>query len=156
MECEFEKIMASKINEAKECMTYDKLKKCEVAVNTAKSVININGFRSEQEINSIPISATQIKMVLTLGKIFKQEVTEDIAKERIIMSVDDLKKENLSEETISTEWLNSAETMTGVTAWICWKIAIEFAQLYREESAQYSGEESLSTVFFKALMGEDK
>ena len=62
----------TKRQEAKELMTKDQIRKCNVAIHTAAIASGVIGWLPIVVVDAVPITAAQVTMVIALGKLIWQ------------------------------------------------------------------------------------
>lgn len=127
----YKKIISDKKNEAGTLMTSEQLKKCTVAIHTAAVAAGAGGVVPIPVMDSIPISVVQVTMVIALGKVFDQKITESAAKGVIGAAASTLVGRSLVKLIPVAGWIASAAVAAGVTEAIGWSIAVDFAKTSR-------------------------
>lgn len=142
MASEYKKIISDKKNEAVIVMTNKQFRECNIAIHTAAVAAGAGGVMPIPVMDSIPISAAQITMVIALGKIFDQKITESAAKGIIGAAASTLIGRSLVKLIPIAGWIASAAVAAGVTEAIGWSIAVDFAKMsQRTENTEKSEEE---------------
>ena len=114
--------------EATRIMNTSQFKKCSLAIHTASGISGAAGFVPISVADAIPISAAQITMVVTLGKVFNQKITESAAKGLIGAAASTFVGRSLVKLIPVVGWGVSAAVAAGVTEAIGWTIAVDFAK----------------------------
>lgn len=139
MASEYKKIISDKKNEAVIVMTNKQFRECNIAIHTAAVAAGAGGVMPIPVMDSIPISAAQITMVVALGKIFDQKITESAAKGIIGAAASTLIGRRLVKLIPIAGWIASAAVAAGVTEAIGWSIAVDFAKMsQRTENTEKS------------------
>ena len=125
---EYKKVIKDKKAEAKRLMTDDQVIKCNVAIHTASVAAATEAFIPLPGVDAIPITATQVTMVLALGKIFDQKVSDSVAKGIIGAAASTFVGRSLVKLIPIAGWAVSATVAAGVTEAIGWSIAVDFAK----------------------------
>lgn len=129
----YKDIINDKKREAGHLMTEDQVVKCNAAIHTAAVASGAAGFIPVPVADAVPISAAQITMVIALGKIFDQKLTESAAKGAIGAAAATFVGRNLVKLVPVAGWVASAAVAAGVTEAIGWTIAVDFAKSDRKE-----------------------
>ena len=130
---DYKKIIKDKRLEAGKLMTEDQIVKCNVAIHTAAVAAGASGVIPIPVADAIPMSATQITMVVALGKIFGQKITDSAAKGLLSAAASTLVGRELFKLIPIIGWITSAGIAAGVTEAIGWTLAVDFAKTYRIE-----------------------
>ncbi len=133
MEKDYKKVLNDKRLEAGKLMTEDQLKKANAAIHTASIASGAAGAIPIPVADAIPITAAQITMVVTLGKIFNQELTDSAAKGIIGALASTFVGRNAIKIIPVAGWVVSAAVAAGITEAIGWTIAVDFAKNSRKE-----------------------
>lgn len=133
MSKDYKKTISDKRLEAGKLMTSDQVTKCNAAIHTASVAAGAAGAIPIPVADAIPISGAQVTMVLALGKIFGQKVTESAAKGLIGAAASTLVGRSLVKFIPVVGWGISAAVAAGVTEAIGWSIAVDFAKAARKE-----------------------
>lgn len=143
MTSDYAETSTQKKEDAKKLMSKDQFTKCSVAIHTASAVSAAAGFLPIPVADALPISAAQITMVMTLGKIFHQEITKTVAESLIGAVAGTFVGRNLVKFIPGVGWAISVSVAAGVTEAIGWTIAVDFAHKYKssKESEIGSGSE---------------
>ncbi len=128
---DYRKVFKDKKTEAKEIMTQEQYNKCNFIIHreavdegseTAKAALSLI------YVSDVPISATQIKMVILLGKVFKQKNTKLSAQAYIESVLTTIWGRSLAELDPLGSIVRSVAFAAGVTEAIGWRIAVEFVK----------------------------
>lgn len=130
---DYKKIIADKRLEAGNLMTKDQMTKANVAIHTAAVASGALGAIPIPVADALPISAAQVTMVIALGKIFDQSITEGAAKGLIGAAASTFVGRNLVKLIPIAGWVISAAVAAGVTEAIGWIVAVDFAKQARKE-----------------------
>lgn len=130
---DYKKIISDKKLEAGNLMTSEQLKKCNVAIHAAAVASGAAGGIPIPVADAIPISVAQVTMVIALGKIFDQTLTEGAAKGLIGAAASTLVGRSLVKFIPIVGWGISAAVAAGVTEAIGWICATDFAKQARAE-----------------------
>lgn len=130
---DYKKIIADKKLEAGQLMTQEQITKCNIAIHTASAASAAAGIIPIPVADAVPISAAQITMVIALGKVFDQSLTEGAAKGIIGAAASTFVGRNLVKLIPIAGWVVSAAVAAGVTEAIGWTVAIDFAKQARKE-----------------------
>jgi len=130
---DYKRILKDKKLEAGDLMSEEHYKKCSVAIHTASAASAAVGFIPIPMVDAIPISAAQVTMVIALGKIFNQELTETAAKGLIGAAASTFVGRNLVKFIPIVGWIVSSGVAAVITEIIGWTAAIDFAKSYRAE-----------------------
>lgn len=130
---DYKKIIADKKLEAGQLMTQEQITKCNIAIHTASAANAAAGIIPIPVADAVPISAAQITMVIALGKVFDQSLTEGAAKGIIGAAASTFVGRNLVKLIPIAGWVVSAAVAAGVTEAIGWTVAIDFAKQARKE-----------------------
>lgn len=131
MESNYKKIMFDKKKEAGGLMTSKQLQDCNIAIHTAAVAAGASGAVPIPVMDAIPISAAQVTMVIALGKIFDQKLTESAAKGIVSAMVSTLVGRSLVKLIPIAGWIASATVAAGVTEAIGWSVAVDLAKKAR-------------------------
>lgn len=124
---DYKKVISSKKAEAKGLMTDDQVVKCNVAIHTASVAAGAEAFIPIPGVDAVPITATQITMIIALGKIFDQKISESAAKAVIGAAASTFVGRSLVKLIPVAGWAASAAVAAGVTEAIGWTAAVDFA-----------------------------
>ena len=130
---DYKKTIRGKRLEAGKLMTQKQIGLCNGAIHTASVAAAAAGFVPIPAADAVPISAAQITMVIALGKIFDQKITESAAKGAIAAAAATFVGRNLVKLIPFVGWGISAAVAAGVTEAIGWTIAVDLAMKYRTE-----------------------
>ena len=129
----YKDVIKNKRLEAGKLMTEDQLVKCNLAIHSAATASGAAGAIPIPVADAVPITAAQVAMVLALGKIFEQEITESVAKGLIGAAASTFVGRNLIKLIPVAGWVASAAVAAGVTEAIGWTVAVDFANNARRE-----------------------
>lgn len=124
---DYKNVISSKKAEAKRLMTDDQVVKCNVAIHTASAAAGAEAFIPIPGVDAVPITATQITMIIALGKVFDQKITESAAKAVIGAAASTFVGRSLVKLIPIAGWAASAAVAAGVTEAIGWTAAVDFA-----------------------------
>ena len=152
---DYKNVISSKKAEAKKLMTDDQVVKCNVAIHTASAAAGAEAFIPIPGVDAVPITATQITMIIALGKIFDQKVSESAAKAVIGAAASTFVGRSLVKLIPIAGWAASAAVAAGVTEAIGWTAAVDFAnqaskikqaaeETYYDSSTEETMEESFT------------
>lgn len=128
---EYKKVISDKKKEAGALMTSKQFTECNIAIHTAAVAAGAGGVVPIPVMDSIPISAAQITMVIALGKVFHQKITESVAKGVLGAAASTLVGRSVVKLIPVAGWIASAAVAAGVTEAIGWSIAVDFAKMSR-------------------------
>lgn len=129
----YKEVIKNKRLEAGKLMREDQLVKCNLAIHSAATASGAAGAIPIPVADAVPITAAQVAMVLALGNIFEQEITESVAKGLIGAAASTFVGRNLIKLIPVAGWVASAAVAAGVTEAIGWTIAVDFANNARRE-----------------------
>lgn len=124
---DYKNVISSKKAEAKKLMTEDQVVKCNVAIHIASAAAGAEAFIPIPGADAVPITATQITMIIALGKVFDQKVSESAAKAVIGAAASTFVGRSLVKLIPFAGWVASAAVAAGVTEAIGWTAAVDFA-----------------------------
>ena len=101
--------------EAGKLMTEEQIAKCNGVIHTAALAAGGAGFIPIPVADAVPISAAQVAMVVGLGKIFGQAITDSAAKGLIGAAASTLVGRSLVKLIPIVGWAASAAVAAGVT-----------------------------------------
>lgn len=125
---EWKTVIAEKKSEADKWMTCKQLTDCNLAIHTASVAAAASGAIPLPGVDAVPISAAQITMVIALGKVFGQKLTESAAKGIIGATASTFLGRNLVKMIPVAGWIVSAAVAAGITEAIGWTIAVDLAK----------------------------
>lgn len=159
---DYKNVISSKKAEAKKLMTDDQVVKCNVAIHTASAAAGAEAFIPIPGVDAVPITATQITMIIALGKVFDQKVSESAAKAVIGAAASTFVGRSLVKLIPIAGWAASAAVAAGVTEAIGWTAAVDFAnqaskikQASEETYSDSSTEEAMDESFTDGEDSED-
>ena len=130
---DYKKIIEAKRLEAGKLMTKDQILKCNVAIHTATIAAGASGAIPIPVADAVPMSAAQITMVIALGAIFNQKISESTAKGLLGAAASTFAGREIIKLIPIAGWIASAATAAAVTEVIGWTIAVDFAKDFRQE-----------------------
>lgn len=133
MGMDYKKMIKNSRLEAGMLMSEEQIAACNVAIHTAAVASGGAGFIPIPVADAVPISMAQIAMVVALGKIFDQEISESAAKGIVGAAAATFVGRNLIKLIPIAGWIASAGVAAGVTEAIGWAVAVDFAKGFRKE-----------------------
>lgn len=133
MSKDFKQVIKNKRLEAGKLMTEKQIAQCNTVIHAAAVAAAISGWIPIPVADAIPISAAQVTMVTSLGKIFGQKVTSAAAKGAIAAAAATFVGRNLVKFIPIAGWIVSAGVAASITEAIGWTIAVDMAKSYRQE-----------------------
>lgn len=130
---DYKATLKKKKAEADKLMTKKQFTECNVAIHTASVAAAAGGGIPIPVMDAIPITTAQISMVLALGKIFEQKVSEASAKGIVAAAASTFVGRNLVKLIPIVGWGVSAAVAAGVTEAIGWTVAVDFANSYKKD-----------------------
>lgn len=124
---DYKNVISRKKAEAKKLMTEDQVVKCNVAIHSASVAAGAEAFIPIPGVDAVPITATQITMIIALGKVFDQKISESAAKAVIGAAASTFVGRSLVKLIPFAGWAASAAVAAGVTEAIGWTAAVDFA-----------------------------
>lgn len=131
MKMNYKKAIKDKRLEAGKLMTEKQIAQCNAAIHTASVAAGAAGGFPIPIADAIPISAAQVTMVVSLGKIFDQGISSAAAKGAIAAAAATFVGRSLIKFIPFVGWFVSAAVAAGVTEVIGWTIAVDLAKKYR-------------------------
>ena len=120
-------VTKEKKEEAQKFMTSEQIESCSIAIHSASVAAASEAIIPIPVVKTMPITETQISMVIELGKIFNEKITENEAKDLLEAStptaIEKTMKNLISVETLTM----SAAVAGGITEALGWAIAVELA-----------------------------
>ena len=150
MSKEYKKVLKNKRLEAGKLMTEKQIGLCNASIHTATIAAGISGAIPIPIADAIPISASQVAMVISLGKIFDQEISSSAAKGAIAAAASTFVGRNLVKFIPIVGWGISAAVAAGVTEAIGWTIAVDMAKNYRTEYERKKNAEDAANAWAEA------
>ena len=147
---DYKKIISDKRLEAGKLMTSDQVAKCNAAIHTASVAAGAVGVIPIPVVDAIPISGAQITMVIALGKIFDQKISDSAAKGLIGAAASTLVGRSLVKIIPVVGWVVSAGVAAAVTEAIGWTIAVDFAKNARKEWERLKNAEDAAKAYAEA------
>lgn len=135
MENNYKKITSEKKLEAEKQMSDGQFKSCSKAIHTASVAAAAGGVVPIPVMDSVPITAAQVTMIIALGNIFDQKITDSAAKALIGAAASTLVGRSLVKMIPIAGLAVSAVVAAGVTEAIGWTIAVDFAKDYQKDQA---------------------
>ena len=114
--------------QAARLMNREQQTKCNIAIHTASIASAAYGALPIMGADAIPISATQITMVISLGKIFDMKLTESAAKGLIKAATSTIIGRNLVKIIPIVGSVVSATVAASITEAVGWSVAVDFAK----------------------------
>lgn len=150
MSKDYKSVIQNKRLEAGKLMTEDQLLKCNLAIHTAATASGAAGAIPIPIADAVPITAAQVTMVLALGAVFDQEITESAAKGLIGAAASTFVGRNLVKLIPIAGWIASAAVAAGVTEAIGWTVAVDFANNARREWERKRNAEDAAKAYAEA------
>lgn len=147
---DYKNVTKDKRLEAGKLMTKNQLTKCNLAIHSAATASGAAGAIPIPVADAVPITAAQVAMVLALGKIFDQEITESAAKGLIGAAASTFVGRNLVKLIPVAGWVASAAVAAGVTEAIGWTVAVDFANSARKEWDRRRNAEDAAQAYVEA------
>lgn len=141
---EYKKKAAEKKAEAKKALTKNQMGKCNAAIHIASAACAAFGAVPIPIIDAAPISVAQVVMVVSLGKIFDQQITKSAAKSLICAAAATFVGRNLVKLIPIGGWIASGAVAAGVTEAIGWTVVLDLysAQKRNGNDADKADDES--------------
>jgi len=111
---------------AKQSLNKKKLMKCNITIHTAAAAAGAAGAIPIPVADAVPISGAQITMVITLGSIFHEKISDAAAKAIIAAAASSLLGRNLVKIIPVVGWAASASVAFSITEMIGWYVVVEF------------------------------
>lgn len=152
MSKDYKNVIKNKRLEAGKLMTESQIVKCNLTIHAAATASGAAGGIPIPipVADALPISAAQIAMVLALGAVFDQKITESVAKGMIGAAASTFAGRNLVKLIPFAGWIVSAAVAAGVTEAIGWTIAVDFANNARREWERKRNAEEAAHAYAKA------
>lgn len=150
MNKDYKAIIKDKRLEAGKLMTKEQIVKCNATIHTATIAAGAVGAIPIPAADAIPISGAQILMVITLGKIFNQKISETAAKAIIGAAASTFIGRQLFKFVPVVGWIASAGIAAGITEAIGWMVAVDFAERYRQEFKAYRNAKKAASAYAEA------
>ena len=151
----YKKIITEKKGEAGRLMSSKQLKECNIAIHTASVAAGASGALPLPGVDAVPISTAQVTMIIALGKIFDQKLSESTAKGLLSATASTFVGRNLIKLIPVAGWVASAAVAAGVTEALGWTIATDFAKMCRNKKEQIEKDDNtVHKVSLKDLFGE--
>lgn len=124
----YKEVIADKKLQAERLMNKNQLTKCSIAIHAASAACAAAGAVPIPVADAIPITTSQVTMVIALGKVFDTHITESVAKGLIGAAASTFVGRSLVKVIPIIGWGISAAVAAGVTEAIGWTIAVDFAK----------------------------
>lgn len=124
----YKEVISDKKLQAERLMNKNQLTKCRIAIHTASATSLVAGALPIPVADAFPITASQVTMVIALGKVFDTRITESVAKGLIGAATSTIVGRSLVKVIPIIGWGISAAVAAGVTEAIGWTIAVDFAK----------------------------
>ncbi|WP_270642889.1 hypothetical protein [Limosilactobacillus mucosae] len=147
---DYKKVIKDKKLEAGNLMNDSQLAKCNGIIHTASVASGVVGAVPIFIADAIPISAAQVTMVITLGKVFGQKIEEAGAKSIIAAAASTFVGRSFVKLIPIVGWEVSAVVAAGVTEAIGWTVALDFAKAYRQEYLRQQNAKEAADAYAKA------
>lgn len=147
---EYKKVTRDKRLEAGKLMTEDQIVKCNITIHTATVAAGASGAIPIPVADAIPMSVAQLTMVIALGRIFGQKITESAAKGILGAAASTFVGRELFKFIPVVGWITSAGIAASVTEAIGWTVAVDFAKTYRTEYARKKNAEDAANAYAEA------
>ena len=128
-EDDYKNVISYKREEAKKLMTHDQIKKCNVIIHAASVAAGAEAYIPIPVVDAVPITATQIAMIIALGKVFDQKISESAAKALVSAAASTFVGRSLVKIIPVAGWIVSSIVAAGVTEAIGWIAAVDFANI---------------------------
>ncbi len=134
---EFKRMAEDARLEAGKLMTSKQIASCHTIIHTSAITCGGLGFIPIPIADAVPMSAAQVTMVISLGKVFDIELTESAAKSILSAAAATLIGTTIARSILKfipgIGWLASAGVAFTVTEALGWTIANDFAKQYRKD-----------------------
>ena len=150
MKKDYKTVLKNKRLEAGKLMTEDQIIKCNAAIHTATVAAGASGIIPIPVADAIPMSAAQVLMIIGLGKIFDQKVSESAAKGLLGAAASTFVGRELFKFIPVVGWITSAGIAAGVTEAVGWTVAVDFAKSYRQEYERKKNAEDAANAYAEA------
>lgn len=147
---EYKKVTRDKRLEAGKLMTEDQIVKCNITIHTATVAAGASGAIPIPVADAIPMSVAQLTMVIALGRIFGQKITESAAKGILGAAASTFVGRELFKFIPVVGWITSAGIAAGVTEAVGWTVAVDFAKTYRTEYERKKNAEEAANAYAEA------
>lgn len=128
MASDYQSTSKKKQAEANKIMTSKQLKDCHTVIHTASVASGAAAYIPIPTADAIPISAAQVAMVMGLGTIFNQKLSEASVKGMIGATASAFLGRNIVKVIPIIGWGISSIVAAGITEAIGWTIAVDFAK----------------------------
>lgn len=122
-----------KKSEAKSIMNHKQLNACNVIIHSASTAAAAAGAIPIAIADAIPISATQVTMVLSLAKVFDQKISEATANAIIRAAASTFIGRTVVKFIPVIGWGISAAVAASITEIIGWTAAVDFAKMAKSK-----------------------
>lgn len=133
---EYKMVIAQKKAEAARLMSSEQFKKISIAIHIAAAASATAGAIPIPLVDAAPITAIQISMVISLGKIFNRKISEAAAKGLISAVAATFIGRNLVKTIPVLGWGVSAAVAGCVTEAVGWTIAVDMAKRAKKAREQ--------------------
>lgn len=138
----YRKTITKKKAESKQIMSSKQFHKVSAIIHTAATASALAGAFPIPMADAIPITAAQVTMVLSLGRVFSRKITESTAKAMISSAAATFVGRAIVKWIPFVGWGISAAVAAGITEAVGWTIAVEFAKSAKSVwEHEYSDEE---------------
>ena len=149
---DYKKAIKNKRLEAGKLMTEKQIAQCNAVIHIALVASGAGGAVPIPIADAIPISAAQVTMVISLGKIFNQEISSSAAKGAIAAAASTFVGRNLIKLIPIAGWIVSAGVAASITEAIGWTIAVDMAKNYRQEYERQKNADDAAKAWAEAEM----
>lgn len=147
---DYKKIIKDKQMEAGQLMTESQMSACHGIIHTASIASGAAGVIPIPVADAIPISAAQVVMVVSLGKVFDQKIEDAAAKSLITAAASTFIGRNLVKMIPIIGWGISAAVAAGTTEAIGWIVATDMARTFRKEWEKQKNKYEAADAYAKA------
>lgn len=147
---DYKTVIRDKRLEAGKLMTEDQIVKCNIAIHTAAATAGVSGAIPFPVVDAVPMSAAQVTMVIALGSIFGQKITDSAAKGLLGAAASTFVGRELFKFIPVVGWITSAGIAAGVTEAVGWTVAVDFAKTYRTEYERKKNAEEAANAYAEA------
>lgn len=127
----YRKIIEEKCQEAHQNMTTEQFAQCQKLIHSAAFSSALAGALPLPFADAIPISIAQVGMVIGLGNVFNEKISESAAKGMISAALATVVGRGLVKLIPGIGLFISAAVASGLTESIGWIIALELAEKYK-------------------------
>lgn len=125
---DYKRVIVDKKLQAERLMNNKQVIICNIAIHTASLVSGASGAIPIPVADAVPITASQVTMVIFLGKVFNEKVTKTIAEGLFSAAASTIVGRSLVKLIPIIGWEISAAVAACVTEAIGWTIAVHFAK----------------------------